>query len=117
MGSSSTRRLGTACRIYRNAADDVIGIDSIEVVVDEVRVNKELFVLAVNSCNVKRTLLHLQTAASRIVSKIQMMGTYDELEENAGNFFVLRWLPPPSNNQNTVEISISEQVAKLGDTI
>jgi hypothetical protein len=117
VGSQTTRRLGTACRIYKNAADEVIGIDSVEVVVDEVRINKELFHLSVNTINVKRTLLHLTAGASRVISKVQMMGSYDELEENAGNFFVLRWLPPPNLNQTTVEISLEGRVAILGETI
>lgn len=115
MPSQKTRRLGHACRIYKNAADKVIAIDSIEVTANELRV-KDIFRVTVDKINVARKLLHLVVGGSRVVAKIQMIGCYSSLEENGGDYLILRWDIGETDPEEVV-VSLEGKVAKLGDTV
>jgi len=112
-----TRRLGSGLRIYKNAAGDVIGLDSFEVTVNVQRLIEGFvtFHRSVDGINISRTLIHLNTG-SRVVATIQMVGDYSSITTDAGDFFVATWLAATSE-ENDVEITFENKVAKLGDTI
>jgi hypothetical protein len=113
--SQKTRRLGHCCRIYKNAAGKVIAIDGIEVTANELRVG-EIFRFSVDKVNIHRTNLHLVAGGSRTVTTIQMVGSYTSLEENGGDFLVLRWDVGETDPEEVV-LSLEGKVAVIGDTI
>ena len=116
MGGNKSRRLGTALRIYKDASENVIGMDDIEVVVDNIQKKDYTFHRSVNSIHVKRTLFHLVVSGSREVAIIQVLGDYSSIEENGGDFLIAQW-NKTSDSENDVQISLDGLVAKVGDTI
>lgn len=116
MPPSSTRQLGHACRIYKNSAGKVIAIDEINVNVNKEQINLAKFIVSLDKVDIDRTILHLTVGGSRIVSSIQMLGDYSSIQENSGNFFIVRW-DAASADENYVEFSLESYVAKVGDTI
>lgn len=116
MPPSSTRQLGTACRIYKNSAGKVIALDHIAVNVEKEQISRGRYDVHMTSVDVKRTLLHLTVGGSRVISTIQMIGDYSSIQENAGNFFVVVW-DAASADENAVELSLEPYVSAIGDTV
>jgi hypothetical protein len=45
-----------------------------------------------------------------------MIGNYSSIQENSGNFFIVRW-NAASVDENYIEFSLENYVSKLGDTV
>jgi len=113
----ATRRLGSGVRIYKNQQKKVLGLDSFEVTVNvqQLTTGPVGFHRSVDNINISRTLLHLDTG-SRTVADIQMVGDYDSITIDSGDFFVATWAAA-GPDENDVVISFEDKVAKVGDTI
>ena len=123
----ATRLLDSVCRIYKNSTSKVIAIDSIAITVDSTTIaaksqddTNEIIqrqFISVDTIKKHRTLLHLETSGSRVVSTIQMIGHYTSLEENSGDFLIAKW-ESQNTDENDVELSFETAgVAKVGDTV
>lgn len=116
MSNIASRHLGSACRIYKNSEGKTIAIDEIGISIDKSQIQYNKFHRHVDLISVKRTLLHLTVGGSRVVSLIQMIGDYDSITEDSGNYLVATWLAS-SPDENDLEVSFSEHVAQVGDTV
>jgi hypothetical protein len=96
-------------------SDVVIAIDDIEVTACQFR-EGEIFRAQVDKINIKRTNIHEGVGASRVVSTIQMLGSYTSIEENAGDFLILTW-EIGSTDPEDVVISLEGRVSLLGETV
>lgn len=111
-GPTTTRQIGQACRIYKNADAKVIAIDEISINADTRRISMDTFHYSASMSH-KRTLFHLGIG-DRTVALIQMVGNYSGLSEDSGNYLTATWDSP--NGTNDVEITFNT-LAKLGETI
>lgn len=116
MSRQNTRQLGSACRIYKNAAGKVIAVDHLAIQADKMQLRDGKFHVSVNTIDSDRKLLHLVAGGSRVVASIMMIGDYSSLEENAGNFLIAQW-NKASADENDVQVSFEQKVAVIGDTI
>lgn len=112
MPPTTTRQIGQACRIYKNADAKVIAIDEIAINGCTRRISADTFHHSA-TMDYNRTLFHLGVG-DRTVALIQMVGTYNSLTEDSGNYLTATWDSP--DNTNDVEISFNT-LAKLGDTV
>ena len=113
MRSSTTRQMGWAMRIYRNAEDKIIATDCIAIDADKRRINKERFHRSAYM-DYDRELYHLGTGG-RIIAKIQMIGDYNSIEDSSGNYENATW-DAASANENDVTIDF-RSLPKVGDVI
>jgi len=114
-GSRTTRQIGEVTRIYKNSDNCVLAIDDITITADVMRISETKFHISVHSVTPCRTLTYLGTG-NRVISKIQVVGVFSSVSEDAGNYLVYTWLAK-SENENDVVISLSPYVSVLGDTI
>lgn len=117
MSSSRTRKLGQLCRIYKNASNEILAIDTIEPVVDvSTLTTTNTYHRSVSSISVSRSTLYLTLGASRIISVVQVIGDFSSIEENSGDYLIVTWAAS-SSNENDVVFSLEPKVAKIGDTV
>lgn len=116
MSNVASRHLGSACRIYKNSAGKTIAIDEIALSIEKHQISFNKFHRHIDLISVKRTLLHLTVGGDRVVSLIQMIGDYDSIQEDSGNYLTAMWFAA-SPDENDLEVSFSEHVAQIGDTV
>lgn len=117
-GPSSTRRLGKACRFYKNAAGKLIGTDCISITIDCRQITATKYYFYVDKVNVERKIFHLEgPGGSRIVSSILTMGDYTSITEDSGNFLEVTWAATEPEYNDIVFSLEPHGVAKIGDTI
>jgi hypothetical protein len=114
-GSRNTRQIGSVTRIYKNGNGKVIAIDDVSVHVDQLRLTDVKFHNAVSSINVCRTITNLETG-NRVVATIMSIGNYSSIQETSGNYLVVTW-SAANENENDVEVLLSEYVSQIGDTL
>lgn len=116
MSNVNTRQLGVIQRIYKNSAGDILAIDNISVNINKEQVNKLKFVIYVDSIQKKRTLYHLKSTGSRVVSTVQSIGNYSSVQSNSGNYYIATW-NAESADENRIEVNLQPHVASLGNTL
>lgn len=91
-GPSTTRHFGSVTRIYKNQEDIVLAIDDISVDVEILRIQTEDTKKWHHSATFthNRTLLYLGTA-DRVVDLILVVGDFDSISLDAGNFNTPVW--------------------------
>lgn len=113
IGTSQTRRLGWAMRIYRNSNNKIIASDCIEITADKRRISKEQFHRSAY-LHYDRTTYHL-AVGNRSVTLIQMLGDYSSVEDATGNYLNATW-DASTDNENDVTIDLSS-LPQLGDVL
>lgn len=112
MPTSQSRRMGSATRIYRNSDNCVIAIDDISVTYDSHWLPNRTVHNSVNLSH-SRQLLYLGTG-DRIVASIQMIGDFESITEDSGNYLTAVWATDSSAPSHSVGLG---SVSKLGDAI
>jgi hypothetical protein len=108
--------LDSIVRIYKNAADTVIGIHSINVHQTEEIKNYIPGKYPTNQEKVNRgciikpsfTRFNLEMGESRVISSIQMLGEYDDFEMNEGNTDIKNVTYQGKDDQNDLIVSLTE---------
>lgn len=113
MASQETRQTGWALRIYKNSDNKVLAIDDITVITDTRRITLERFHHS-SRWTSKRTLIHLGIG-DRIISTVQMLGDYDLITEDSGDYLTATW-SAASENENDV-VMLFDTLPKTGDTL
>ncbi len=127
MSTKGKRQLPCICRLYKNASDTIIAIDKVCITVEQNSINVgkidtsgeilQKFDTYVDTIRKNRTLLHLEIGGSRVVATIQMIGTYDSIEENGGNFLIVQYdKNTPTENDLVTSLELAG-IAKIGDTV
>jgi hypothetical protein len=119
----STRRsagTGSVTRIYKNAADETIGMDEIAIQfyqfpkVDLTPTgHTNSFVTTADISKVYRTLIHEGASPDRTVATIKMIGDYASITTDSGNYYAGTW----NFTSNNCEVSWEGNVISVGDTI
>lgn len=119
MAPQQTRQIGEITRVYKNANNKAIAIDCIDVTANVLRLGSTTtdvrFHISIDKINTKRSLIHLGVD-DRVVSEIHMIGDYDSITTDSGNYFLVTW-NKASDNENDVSFSLEPYVAKIGDTL
>lgn len=113
MSSQQTRQTGWVLRIYKNADNKVLAIDDIAVVTDTRRITSTRFHHS-SRWTSKRMLIYLGIG-DRIIDKIQVLGDFDSVTEDGGDYLTATW-NAASENENAV-VMLFDTLPKIGDTL
>lgn len=113
VGTVQTRQMGWALRIYKNSTDKILAIDDISVITNIRRITTDRFHHSANFRS-KRMLMNL-ASGGRVVAKVQMMGDYNSITTDSGDYLSATW-DAASVNENAVTMSF-DALAKIGDTL
>lgn len=107
-------------RIYKNASGETIALDEIGIdfySVTPTNQSPSHDVSVVMTAGVKllnRTKLILGTASSRVIASIEMIGSFDSITENSGNYYNMTWT---WDDGGSCEVNIESFAAAITDSI
>jgi hypothetical protein len=127
MSRISTRHFADVTRIYKNATDEVIGMDQISISVaknsiavtnrDHTNEPRQMFDVYVDKITKIRTRIHEGAGGDRTIATIQMIGTYDSIQEDSGNFLNATWTAVAINETDLIVNFNSIDVALVGESL